>query len=148
MGWSGTRRAALSRQMSLPTSAAELHLTTLPLDVIDRILTTLPDYRSLAATVLSSKVFWKAFDAHHRGVLRHVARNMYGGALPMALRLARVQIRWPVIQHLTTADVESLDPETQITEETDLTGLEAKILMDNFIISQELAILFCQRYVF
>ena len=66
----------------------------------------------------------------------------------MALRLARVQIRWPIIQPLTTFDVESLESEMEITEETDISGVEAKILMDNFIISQELAKLFCQRCIF
>ncbi|GLB38536.1 hypothetical protein LshimejAT787_0504010 [Lyophyllum shimeji] len=66
-------------------------LNSLPLDddVIDRILIFLPDYRTLRATILSSKAFYGVFQNHPHSILRAVSYNVTGPALPQALRVIR-----------------------------------------------------------
>ncbi|KAG0706517.1 hypothetical protein DFH29DRAFT_1066851 [Suillus ampliporus] len=58
-------------------------------DVVSYILTSLPDFRCLEATILTSKSIHNVFQQHPRSIVRSVAYNLVGPALPQALRLVR-----------------------------------------------------------
>ena len=62
------------------------------LDLIDLILTTLCDIRSLRSFVLSSKFVHNVFRARRASILSAVVSNYLGPATPSAMRLAKVMI--------------------------------------------------------
>jgi hypothetical protein len=66
-------------------------LTSLPLDddIVDRILTFLPNFTALGATILASKHFYTVFKTHPHSIVRAVAYNITGPALPQAMRVLR-----------------------------------------------------------
>jgi len=64
-------------------------LDSLPLDVIDRILLLLPTFSALRAILLSSKSFNTVFKHHPNSIIRAIAYNITGPALPQAMRLLR-----------------------------------------------------------
>ncbi|KAG6831992.1 hypothetical protein H0H92_006027, partial [Tricholoma furcatifolium] len=66
-------------------------LNSLPLDddILDKILLSLPDYSTLRATILASKSFYRVFKAHTQSIIRSVAYNIAGIALPHALKVIR-----------------------------------------------------------
>jgi hypothetical protein len=58
-------------------------------DVIDCVLTSLPDFATLFSTILVSKSFYQVFQAHPSSTLISVAATQIGpDALPYAIRLA------------------------------------------------------------
>ena len=58
-------------------------------DVIDCVLTSLPDFATLLSTILVSKSFHDVFRAHPSSILTSVAKTQIGSELlPCALRLA------------------------------------------------------------
>lgn len=64
---------------------------TFPLgpDIIDCVLTSLPDFSTLLSTVLVSKSFYEVFQAHPASTLISVAATQIGPeVLPCAIRLA------------------------------------------------------------
>ncbi|KZV70328.1 hypothetical protein PENSPDRAFT_651607 [Peniophora sp. CONT] len=63
----------------------------LPTDVLDYILSSLPDLYTLASTVQVSKRLHAVYMERQRSLRTAVARNEIGPALPAALRLARYQ---------------------------------------------------------
>ncbi|KAK7468956.1 hypothetical protein VKT23_003455 [Stygiomarasmius scandens] len=69
------------------------NLNGLPLDddVIDRILQFLPSFSTLYSAILTSKSFYQVYKAHPRSIIRAVAYNVVGPALPQALRAIRYQ---------------------------------------------------------
>ncbi|KAJ7018682.1 hypothetical protein C8F04DRAFT_1150534 [Mycena alexandri] len=70
-------------------------LSALPLDddIVDRILTFCPSFKSLQCMILVSKTFHRIFQTRPKSILRAVAYNHYynivGPAFPQALRAAR-----------------------------------------------------------
>jgi len=67
--------------MSMPPSFSS--------DIIDYLLTSLPDSGTLLSTILVSKSFYEAFQAHPNSILTSVATNQIGPELlPCAIRLA------------------------------------------------------------
>jgi len=67
--------------MSMPPSLSS--------DIIDYLLTSLPDSGTLLSTILVSKSFYEAFQAHPNSILTSVATNQIGPELlPCAMRLA------------------------------------------------------------
>ncbi|KAF8073608.1 hypothetical protein FPV67DRAFT_1478596 [Lyophyllum atratum] len=76
---------------ALDDSSIMRALNSLPLDddIIDRILTFLPDYSTLRMTILSSKSFYNVFKVHPNSILRAVSYNLVGPALPQAIRVLR-----------------------------------------------------------
>ncbi|KAK1229845.1 hypothetical protein PQX77_007084 [Marasmius sp. AFHP31] len=72
-------------------------LNGLPLDddIVDRILMFSPDFATLKNMILTAKAFHAIFQIHPKSVLRAVAYNVVGPALPQALRLVRYQIDEP-----------------------------------------------------
>ena len=60
-------------------------------DVIDYLLTLLPDSGTLLSTILVSKSFYEAFQAHPNSILTSVVTNQIGPELlPCAIRLAHL----------------------------------------------------------
>jgi hypothetical protein len=58
----------------------------LPLDIVDHILSFIPDLRTLAAAILTSKAhIFKPFESHKRVILTSVAFNLVGPSLPHAV---------------------------------------------------------------
>jgi len=58
-------------------------------DAIDYLLMLLPDSGTLLSTILVSKSFYEAFQAHPNSILTSVAKNQIGPELlPRAIRLA------------------------------------------------------------
>lgn len=67
-------------------------LSSLPFDVCDRLLTSLPDFQTLRCTVLTSKNLQEAYEIHKGSIRYAVAFNEVGTALEHALLLVRVMI--------------------------------------------------------
>jgi len=58
-------------------------------DIIDCVLTSLPDFATLFSTILVSKSFHEIFQAHPSSILTSVATTQIGPeVLPCAIRLA------------------------------------------------------------
>ncbi|KAF5343213.1 hypothetical protein D9758_013421 [Tetrapyrgos nigripes] len=70
------------------------NLNRLPLDddIIDRILQFSPSFPTLQSAILTSKAFYNVFKAHPRSLIRAVAYNIVGPALPQALRAVRYRV--------------------------------------------------------
>ncbi|KAJ4482373.1 hypothetical protein J3R30DRAFT_3458685 [Lentinula aciculospora] len=58
-------------------------------DIIDRILLFLPTFSSLKATILTCKSFYQVYQTHPKSIVRAVAYNITGPALPQALECIR-----------------------------------------------------------
>ncbi|KAK1235944.1 hypothetical protein PQX77_000811 [Marasmius sp. AFHP31] len=58
-------------------------------DTINHMLTFLPDFDSLKATILATRLFYNVYKAHPNSIRRAVAANVVGRALPEALRVVR-----------------------------------------------------------
>ncbi|KAJ7022703.1 hypothetical protein C8F04DRAFT_1137088 [Mycena alexandri] len=64
-------------------------LKTLDDDILDRILTFLPDFKTLQAAIRSSKSVHAVFTAHPHSIVKAVAYNLIGPALLSAIHLIR-----------------------------------------------------------
>ncbi|KAG2126739.1 hypothetical protein BD769DRAFT_1461894 [Suillus cothurnatus] len=60
-------------------------------DLVECALRFLPDFQCLLSTILTSKTIYNVFQQHPRSVVRSVAYNLVGPALPQALRFVRCQ---------------------------------------------------------
>ena len=59
-------------------------------DIVDHVLTSLPDFASLLSAILVSKLFHRVFQAHPSSIITSVAVTQIGfEVLPCAHRLAR-----------------------------------------------------------
>ncbi|RDB14571.1 hypothetical protein Hypma_016314 [Hypsizygus marmoreus] len=87
---------------------------SLPLDdyIIGRLLTFLPSFSELSAMILASKSFYAVFEAHPNSVIRAVAYNAVGPALPQALRVLRSH---PPDDENSTQQWSEADPLSPIT---------------------------------
>lgn len=65
--------------------------TDLPLDVIDRVFMTLPDFQTLAAAIMVCKECYNVFQTHPKSIVHAIASNIVGPAIPQALELVHVQ---------------------------------------------------------
>jgi hypothetical protein len=124
-------------------------ISSLPLDddTIDRILTFLPTFSALAATLLASKHFHTVFKTHPNSVLRAVAYNVTGPVLPQAMRVVRYSPK------RTDSQQDSLStPPPTPWGETDpispITGEEARKLTKNAAVVASLEDLFSSRHVY
>jgi hypothetical protein len=109
-------------------------------DAIYRILRCLSDHGSLQSSILACKSFHEVFQAHPKSILRAVARNITGSALPQALTLARSQLSPERVDRKTAiADVIKVD-------ETIITFDEVRLLEANADVVWELEDLFSLRY--
>ncbi|KAG1750068.1 hypothetical protein EDB19DRAFT_1677713 [Suillus lakei] len=68
-----------------------MHSSFANADLVECVLTSLPDFHCLASTILTSKAIHNVFQQHPRSVVRSVAYNLVGPALPQALRVVRCQ---------------------------------------------------------
>ena len=59
----------------------------LPLDVIDRLLMVLTDFQSLSSLLQTCKLVYGTFQNHPKSIIRAVAENIIGPALPEAALL-------------------------------------------------------------
>ncbi|KAG0703764.1 hypothetical protein DFH29DRAFT_416855 [Suillus ampliporus] len=58
-------------------------------DLVACVLTSLPDFDCLVSAILTSKSIYNVFEQHPHSIVRSVAYNLVGPALPQALRLVR-----------------------------------------------------------
>jgi hypothetical protein len=118
-----------------------MRLGALPLDddIIDRILTFLPDFSALRATILASKQFHTVFKTHPNSIIRAVAYNITGPALPQAMRV----IRHPSHSESTPSST----PWAESHPISPITGEEARNLTANAAIVSSLEDLFSSRHV-
>ncbi|KAG1841147.1 hypothetical protein DFJ58DRAFT_809095 [Suillus subalutaceus] len=68
-----------------------MHSSFANADLVECVLRFLPDFQCLASTILTSKTIYNVFQQHPRSVVRSVAYNLVGLALPQALRFVRCQ---------------------------------------------------------
>lgn len=62
--------------------------THLPADVVDRVLTFLPDFKSLSAALRTNKRhIYEVFQAHPKSIVLAIAHGVVGPALPQAVRM-------------------------------------------------------------
>ncbi|KAJ7596044.1 hypothetical protein C8J56DRAFT_1116448 [Mycena floridula] len=61
-------------------------------DIVDRILTFLTSFEDLQATILVSKSLYSIFQTRPKSIIRAVASNVIGPALPQALLAARWEL--------------------------------------------------------
>ncbi|KAJ7092290.1 hypothetical protein B0H15DRAFT_833361 [Mycena belliarum] len=109
-------------------------LSALPLDddLLDRVMTFCPTFGTLRAMVLVSKGFHRVFQTHPKSIMRAVAYNIVGPALPQALRL----IRYPHPPPEDPIDMATTCPEDH--EPSVFTDDEKKLLQDNAKVVQKL----------
>lgn len=116
-------------------------------DIIDRILTFLPNFSALGAAVLASKHFHTVFRTHPTSVFRAVAYNVTGPVLPQAMRVVRYSPKYI----LSEQDSLSTPPPPTPWAETDsispITGTEARKLTENAAVVAALEDLFSSRHV-
>ncbi|RDB17923.1 hypothetical protein Hypma_000688 [Hypsizygus marmoreus] len=124
-------------------------LNSLPIDddIVDRILSFLPSYSSLGATILSSKSFYNIFKLHPNSILRAVSYNVTGPALPQSLRVLRYT---PPVEHAFSQPDPLKTPPPPSWTETDpvspITTQEARDLKKNAAVVNALEDLFSSRY--
>ncbi|KAJ3904684.1 hypothetical protein F5879DRAFT_954081 [Lentinula edodes] len=86
-------------------------------DIIDRILLFSPTFSSLKATILTCKSFYHVFQTHPKSIVRAVASNITGPALPQALEcirhpdIAKCSYRFRPPTHWGESDEEDEDEE-------------------------------------
>ncbi|KAJ6566732.1 hypothetical protein B0H19DRAFT_1257920 [Mycena capillaripes] len=94
-----------------------MSLSTMPLDddIVDRTMTFCPTFSTLQSIILVSKAFHGVFQSHPmltqwHSIMRAVAYNIVGPALPQALRV----VRYPYHEHQEDQSTpeEELDPDT------------------------------------
>lgn len=114
-------------------------LETCSADVIDHILTSSTTIGSLQSLSSTSKAIHTIFKAHPQSIIKAVALNEVGEALPQALRLVRCRNR----RH---ADPMRLPKESEMVgDDEPITIREARLLSRNAQIVKELEDLFSWR---
>ncbi|KIJ19423.1 hypothetical protein PAXINDRAFT_7907 [Paxillus involutus ATCC 200175] len=74
---------------SISTYARQMPSPFVNADIVDRILTTLPDFPALTSTILTCRTVYTVYLAHPASIQREVAYNLVGEALPEAIRYVR-----------------------------------------------------------
>jgi hypothetical protein len=122
-----------------------MQFTDLPLDIVDHILSCIPDFRTLAAAILTSKAYmYNVFQSHKQAILISVTFNLVGSALPHAVAAAvNVVLGYEEIRN-TDFD------ERMITTKDRLMSLtrESRIFLESSIpVMDKLEDVFSQMYV-
>ncbi|KAK1235943.1 hypothetical protein PQX77_000810 [Marasmius sp. AFHP31] len=104
-------------------------------DILNHILTSLPDFDSLKSMILSTKTFYDVYEAHPNSIRRAVAENVVGPALPEALR---------VVRHRDPCDIETEDEDE--ADESFITNKEIPELVENARMFRELEDVFSLRH--
>ncbi|KAK0504269.1 hypothetical protein EDD18DRAFT_1063331 [Armillaria luteobubalina] len=117
---------------------------SLPLsdDVIEQIFHFLPSFSSLQSTIRVCKDFYKIFNAHPRTIVRRVAYNIAGPALPQAIRLLRYRCE----DDTNSSSSEGSDPDDETTNGPPLTQSETKKLINIARVASKLEDLFSFRH--
>ncbi|KAF5382585.1 hypothetical protein D9615_002789 [Tricholomella constricta] len=124
-------------------------LSSLPLDddVVDRILTFLPNYSTLQATILASKAFHNVFKMYPTATIRAVSYNVVGPALPQAISVLRYSLPDSDSDGQTNL---SMTPPPRPWEETDpvspISNEECRALQRNAQVVNTLEDLFSSRH--
>lgn len=119
-------------------------------DLMDLILTALPDVHSLESFILSSKFVYNVFITRRASVLRAVVSNHLGPATPPAMRLLKVMMDVESYWHgwLAPLAVNKL-PREEDFQLNDfgimITTREANILATNHCVVQDLESLYSWR---
>ncbi|KAH9937419.1 uncharacterized protein B0H18DRAFT_970496 [Fomitopsis serialis] len=85
----------MSNAVPFSSNTRVMSFSDLSEDVLDQILRRLPDFKTLAATIRTSKQLYGILDAHPKSITRKIAETACGhpGVLPAALRLVRKVIK-------------------------------------------------------
>ena len=122
-----------------------VQFTELPADVVDHLLTALPDFKTLAAFIKVSKTYiYDVFLAHKQTILTAIALNVVGPTLPQALSVA-------VCNYSSNPDPGRNYDESMANAQASLmclTSWQCKSLEDGPAIMDELEDLYSQMYVF
>lgn len=110
-------------------------------DIVHQILVSVPNFKSLLSLLLTSKLFNDVFEAHPHGIVRDVAHNQVGPALPQALRLVRCETAGYRFK-----DVADLPAEDDIMKQP-ITRAEARVLAQNAYVAYTLEDVFSRRYI-
>ncbi|KDQ62629.1 hypothetical protein JAAARDRAFT_30543 [Jaapia argillacea MUCL 33604] len=119
--------------------------TSFPLDddLVDRILTVMPDFSTLRSAIMISKAVHQVFQRHPNSIIRAVAQNIVGPSFPQALRVARLQQR-PSAQYTREFTLDEL-PAEEIAQNVVLTPTDARLLAKNAPVVHELEDLYSWR---
>ena len=124
-----------------------MKLSSLPIDVSDRLLTSLPDFYTLRCAVLSCKCLQEAFETRKASIRHAVALREVGNALKYALLLARIKL------NIEREDIETVldwlnDGHAHGSHFTNgITAKEAGVLVRVSSVVKRLDILYCVRCV-
>ncbi|KAH7913801.1 hypothetical protein BJ138DRAFT_1124096 [Hygrophoropsis aurantiaca] len=113
-------------------------------DLTDRILTNLPSFGTLQATILTSKSIHAVFCRRRKSIIRAVAYNQIGPALPQALRLVRCKQAQRRKKQPVTDVEENLRTHPEL-EDPDISNREIKALPSKASVVQELENTFSYR---
>lgn len=105
-------------------------------DIIDRILTSVPDFSTLSTSIRISKQVYDVFQARPKSIILAVAYNVCGPALPDALQAVRYRLNEEETRLLQTA---------QNLLQTPVTRDEANMLTDYADVAMRLEDLFSLR---
>ncbi|KAI0322318.1 hypothetical protein OF83DRAFT_1094673 [Amylostereum chailletii] len=114
-------------------------------DVIDLLLSYIPNLRSLCSTIVVSKSVYNVYKTRPRSITKAVAFNEIGTTLPDATRLCHLQLR--SLRELSSQDDSELTSNKK-TEEEDIgpaNWSQAKILSENATVIHQLEVFFSQR---
>ncbi|KAH7923083.1 hypothetical protein BV22DRAFT_1036762 [Leucogyrophana mollusca] len=109
-------------------------------DLTDRILTSLPDFKTLQSTILTSKSIYSVFRNRPHSIVRAVAYNQIGPALPQAVRLVRCGHA-----KLWLKPVDELLGEDELVKHSILTNEEVRMLVDKAKVVEGLEDIFSWR---
>ncbi|KAJ6560099.1 hypothetical protein B0H19DRAFT_1146496 [Mycena capillaripes] len=104
----------------------------LPNDILDRILQWAPTFQTLQTAILVSKGWYQVFQTHPKSIIRSVAKNVVGPALPDAVRVLRYSCNTA-----TKGSDDDMDA---------LTGSEFRCLQTNAAMVRQLEVAFSSKY--
>jgi hypothetical protein len=121
---------------AVPVSSA----SSLPVDddIIDRILTCVPTFDTLLSLILVSKSFFAVFKAHPNSIVRAVAYNVAGSALPQLIASIRTPDR-------PQGDEEDEELPRETNEVSPITNDEVKQIIRQTRVAQGLENIFSLR---
>ena len=119
-------------------------LSRLSSDVIDIILTAVPDFATLLSVILVSKHIHSVFETRPNSIIRIVAENQVGhGVLPQALRVVRLGVD---ASQQSEAEIQVANlPEEKDVLAQQITRQEAAALARNARVANTLEVLFSLR---
>ena len=120
-------------------------LSSLSMDIIDTLLTAVPDFATLLSTVLASRDIHRVFETRPNSIIRAVAENQVGAdVLPQALTVVRLP-EDAYSKSKAQSLVECLPDEKDMIAQQ-ITRQEASALARNARVASGLEALFSIRY--